>query len=182
MRKLILIIHFIFISKLNLLAQDDYALKPPRDYEKKPARNSGYIELGGNAGFYSLNFERIYFYKEKIKLSARFGFSPQIHGYYFEQVYVLENNFIFLKNPHHIEIGIGETLQRRYNEKCDIKDEYFWENLWWSIARIGYRYQKQDDGFFCKIGITPIALQKNECEFNPRYLHLWEGVSIGMSF
>lgn len=182
MRLSILFIHLLFISFLNLNAQDDYALKPPRDYDKKPARNSGYIELGGNAGFYSLNFERIYYYKEKIKISGRFGFSPQMHGYYFEQVYVLENNFIFLKNPHHVEIGVGETLQRRYNEKCNTQDEYFWENLWWSLARIGYRYQKQDDGFFLKIGITPITLQKNACEFNPTYFQLWAGISIGMSF
>lgn len=181
MKNSFLILLLFCFSKV-LFCQQDYALKPARDYTKKPAKNAAYVELGGNAGFYSLNFERTYFYRERFKMAARLGFSPQPHGHYFEQVYIIENNFIFFKNPHHIEVGIGETIQRRYNERCNTVNDYFWENLWWSIVRIGYRYQKQDDGIFCKIALTPIMMQKNDCEFNPNYFQLWAGFSIGMSF
>jgi hypothetical protein len=123
------------------ISQDDYVLKPPRDYTKKPAKNTGFIEFGGNAGLYSLNFDRLYLYKEKLKISARIGFSPEPHGWYFEQVYLIENNFILFQNPHHLEFGLGATMQRRYNEKPDMVDDYFWENIWFSVWRCGYRYQ-----------------------------------------
>lgn len=163
-------------------SQDDYALKPPRDYTTNPAKNAGFVELGGNAGLYSLNYDRIYFYKEKLKISARVGFSPQPHGWQFEQVYLLENNFILFSNPHHLEIGLGATMQRRYNERPNEPDNYFWENIWFSIWRCGYRYQKQDDGFFFKAGLTPAIMSKDAEGFHPDYFRFWLGIGIGMSF
>lgn len=163
-------------------AQDDYAIKPPRDYSKKPARNAAFIELLGNAGLYSLNFDRIYYYKEKLKISARLGFAPQPHGWYFEQVYVAENNFILFSNPHHLEIGLGATMQRRYNQRPENEEEYFWENIWFGVLRTGYRYQKQDDGFFFKAGLTPIFMSRDALGFHPNYFQFWLGVGVGVSF
>lgn len=167
---------------LSAKAQDDYATPTPRDYSKKPAKNAGFIELGGNAGLYSLNFDRIYYYKEKLKLSARVGFAPHFNGIYIEQEYVLENNFILFKNPHHLELGLGATLQRRYNEKPKQTDSYFWENIWFSVWRCGYRYQKQDDGFFFRAGLTPVVMSNDAEGFHSDYFQFWAGVSFGISF
>lgn len=168
----------VFISK----AQDDYAAPTPRDYSKKPAKNSGFIELGGNAGLFSLNIDRIYYYKEKLKMSGRVGFAPHFNGIYIEQIYVLENNFILFKNPHHLELGLGATLQRRYNERPNEIDNYFWENIVFGVARCGYRYQKQDDGFFVRAGLTPIFMSKDAEGFHSNYFQFWAGVSVGVSF
>ena len=79
-------------------AQDDYAGPKARDYSKKPAKTAGFIELGGNAGLFSLNIDRIYYYKENLKVSARLGGAPHMNNIYIEQIYVVENNFILLKN------------------------------------------------------------------------------------
>jgi hypothetical protein len=65
------LILLLFCFSKVLFCQQDYALKPARDYTKKPAKNAAYVELGGNAGFYSLNFERTYFYRERFKMAAR---------------------------------------------------------------------------------------------------------------
>lgn len=170
------------LSALITSAQDDYALKPPRDYSKNPAKNAGFIELGGNAGLYSLNFDRIYFYKEKLKISARVGFAPHFNGIYIEQIYVLENNFILFKNPHHLELGLGATLQRRYNERPNQIDTYFWENILFSVWRCGYRYQKEDDGMFLRAGITPVVMSNDAEGFHSNYFQFWAGVSVGLSF
>lgn len=172
---------FLFCALITS-AQDDYALKPPRDYSKIPAKNAGFIELGGNAGLYSLNFDRIYFYKEKFKMSGRFGFAPHFNGIYIEQIYVLENNFILFKNPHHLELGLGATLQRRYNEKPNQIDNYFWENILFSVWRCGYRYQKEDDGMFLRAGITPVVISNDAEGFHSNYFQFWAGVSLGVSF
>ena len=173
-----LFLFLVFISK----AQDDYANQTPRDYSKKPAKNAGFIELGGNAGLYSLNFDRIYYYRDKLKISARVGFAPHFNGIYIEQEYVLENNFILFTNPHHLELGLGTTLQRRYNERPNQIDNYFWENIFFGDARCGYRYQKQDDGFFFRAGLTPIFMSNDAEGFHSNYFQLWACVSFGMSF
>ncbi len=175
---------FLFIS-LNILRaqQPDYTMpKPPRDYSKEPAKNAGFVELAGNAGLFSFNYERLYFYKEKFKLGARGGFAPLFNGIYIEQVYLVENNFILFKNPHHLEFGIGATMQRRYNEQPGKIDSYFWENILFGVMRCGYRYQKQDDGFFLRAGFTPAITSNDALGFHANYVQLWGGVSVGMSF
>ena len=163
-------------------AQNEYAVKPPRDYDKKPAKVAGFIELGGNGGLYSLNLDRIYYYKEKLKISGRIGFAPHFNGIYFEQIYVLENNFILFKNPHHLELGLGASIQRRYNERPNELDNYFWETLVFGTGRVGYRYQKQDDGFFLRAALTPVVTSNDALGFHPGYFQFWAGVSVGVSF
>ena len=172
----------IIFCSLITRAQDDYALNVPRDFDKKPAKNAAFIELGGNAGLYSLNFDRIYFYKEKVKISARAGFAPSLNGFYIEQIYLIENNFILFKNPHHLELGVGLTMQRRYNERPNLPDNYFWENILFSVWRCGYRYQKQDDGMFLRGAITPVIMSNDAEGFHSNYFQFWLGASIGMSF
>lgn len=163
--------------------ENEYALpRPPRDYAKDPAKNAFFIELAGNAGLFSLNYERLYLYREKLKIGARAGFAPNFNGVYVEQVYLLENNFILFKNPHHLELGLGLTMQRRYNERPNTVDNYFWENILFSVWRCGYRYQKQDDGFFLRAGITPVVMSNDALGFHPDYFLFWGGASIGMSF
>ncbi len=164
------------------MAQDDYALKTPRDFIKNPTKNAAFVEIGGNGGLYSLNFERIYLYQEKFKMSGRIGFAINPHGVYVEQSYVLEQNFILLKNPHHIEFGLGLTIQNQYNENCKIAGDYLWEKITYSTLRCGYRYQKQDDGFFLKAALTPASGQISNCGFDINYFQLWAGVGVGLSF
>lgn len=167
----------------GLTAQnEDYALGPPRDYATQPARNAAFIEVGGNAGLYSLNYDRIYLYRDTWKLSARAGIAPMYHGRQLEQGYVVEQCITLFSNPHHLEFGAGATLLRRYNSKPHTLDDYFWENLWFGIARVGYRYQSQDDNFFFRFGITPAIMSKDAEGAHPGYFQLWAGLSFGMSF
>ncbi len=172
----------LFFIPLSILAQEDYNLKSTRDYKLKPSKTACFIELGGNAGLYSINVDRIYFYRPNLKISGRVGFAINMNSIYYEPIIVVENNFIFLKNPHHLELGLGGTLQRRYNEKPNQPDIYNWENILFSVWRFGYRYQKQDDGLFFRTAITPIITSNDALGFHPNYFQFWIGISIGMSF
>ena len=181
--KHIFLLPLILLSLFLKAQQEEYAiLKPPRDYEKEPAKNAAFVELAGNAGLFSLNYERLYYYREKFKMGARGGFAPNFNGIYIEQVYLVENNVILFKNPHHLELGIGVTLQRRYNERPNRTDSYFWENILFSVMRCGYRYQKQDDGFFLRAGLTPVIMSNDALGFHGDYFQFWGGISVGMSF
>ncbi len=180
MREIYLILFL--TSNMFFYAQENFVIKPPHDYSKSPAKTAGFIELGGNAGLYSLNVDRIYFYREKLKISARVGCAINMNSIYYEPIIVLENNFILFQNPHHLELGLGGTLQRRFNEKVNQPDVYHWENILFSVWRCGYRYQKQDDGLFFRAAITPIIMSNDALGFHPNYFQLWAGFSIGMSF
>ncbi len=174
----VILLHCVFL----LRAQVNYVLISPRNYKEYPARNAFFIELGGNMGLYSLNFDRIYFYKKQLKISSRVGIASHLNGVYVEPEAVLENNFILLKNPHHLELGFGITLHRRYNEIPNKPDNYFWENIWFSVWRCGYRFQKQEDGFFFRIGLTPVIMSKDIEGLHSNYFQLWAGLSVGVSF
>jgi hypothetical protein len=180
---------FIFLVGIcfSQVKDDDYVLEDPRDYEKDPARSANYIELFGNAGFfYSLNFDRIFLYKKNFKVAGRAGASVLPNSFYWEQAYVLENSYILLPNPHHLEIGPSITLQRKFNMSCTDSTQFKWESWWYGIFRIGYRFQKQEDGFFFKAGFTPILYRKNDCEEGSPLLDkgnwFWLGLAIGVSY
>ena len=177
---------FLFIVNIILFftvkAQGDYVVLPPRDYNKKPAKNTAFVELFGNGGLYSLNYDRIYLYHEKFKISARVGFAINLQGVYIEQDYILEQNVIFFKSRHHLELGLGITLQNQFNENCKVSGEYLWEKIIYSSLRCGYRYQKQSDGFFLKAGFTPVLMQQSNCGFDAKYFQLWAGIGVGISF
>lgn len=167
------------------MKDDDYVLKHAHDYDKYPARNANYFELLGNAGLYSLNFDHIFFYSENFKISGRAGIGVFPVGYHFEQYYTIENNYIFFPGDHHLEIGPGLTMQRKYNPLCSdpTGQTYGWENIWFGMFRIGYRFQKREDGFFCKVGLTPILYRHYTCATDiPPANWFWGGFAFGLSF
>jgi hypothetical protein len=180
--RIFFLLFFLLLFPLAFIAQEDYNIKPPHDYAVKPAKTAIFLELAGNAGLYSINVDRIYFYHPNLKISGRVGLAVNMNSIYYEPIIVLENNFIFLKNPHHLELGLGGTLQRRFNEKPNQPDIYNWENILFSVWRFGYRYQKQDDGLFFRAAVTPIIMSNDALGFHPNYFQFWFGISIGMSF
>jgi hypothetical protein len=176
-------------SSLSFTAQvkdDMYTLDTPRDYSKFPAMNANYIEILGNAGLYSINFDRVLIYSKMTKVTGRIGAMIWPVGYNIEQAYVFENNYFFFDGDHHLEIGPGVTLQRKFNPVCSDTTEfpkYKWENVWFGMFRLGYRYQRQDEGFFFRFGLTPIFYRKYDCAADfPPDKWFWLGISVGVSY
>lgn len=170
------------------IKDDDYVLEKPRDYSKEPALNANFIEILGNSGFlFSLNWDRIFLYKPNLKISGRIGAGIWPSGPNIEQSYVIENNYIFLDGDHHLEIGPGVTLWRKYNPVCSDTStypKYKWENVWFGMFRLGYRYQKNEEGFFFKAGLTPYPYRKYDCksEWFPEHWNYLFGIAIGITY
>lgn len=183
MKKLIIFFYLSVTAASAQIKETEYVLETPRDYNKDPARTATFLELGGNGSLYSINFDHIFFYKEKIKISARPGFAIFPNGYHIEQAYVIENNYILFSNPHHLEIGPGLTMQRKFQTSCRDSTQDIWENLFYGMVRVGYRYQRQEDGLFFRIGILGIPYKKDDCgtQIPPKNI-LWLGISIGISY
>lgn len=183
-----LIVLFFIIQSCSIaqIKDDDYVLEKPRDYSKDPAVTANYIELLGNGGLYSLNFDRVFMYRKKFKVSGRIGANIWPNGRYFEQAYIIENNYIFFGGDHHFEVGPGLTLQRKYNPVCSDTSQYpkyNWENIWFGMFRLGYRYQKEEEGFFFRFGLTPILYRKYDCATDiPPAKWFWLGIAFGVTY
>jgi len=183
LKKLIIFFFFIVTGSYAQIKETEYVLEKPHDYDKDPARTATYFEIGGNGSLYSINFDEIFLYREKFKVAGRLGFAIFPNGYHIEQAYVFENNYILFRNPHHLELGPGITLQRKYQAACRDSTNFIWESLWYGMLRVGYRYQKQEDGFFFRAGLLGIPYKKDDCgtEFPPKN-KFWFGISVGISY
>lgn len=184
-----LIIFFFCSALLKAQVKDDYyTLDAPRDYSKFPALNANYIEILGNSGrLFSLNMDRIVYYKPKFKISVAGGIGLRPNGPHIEQSYYIANNYILFDGAHHLEFGPGITLWRSYNAVCSDTSafpKFAWESVWFGMCRLGYRFQRNDEGFFMKVGFTPYPYRKYACasEWFPQYWNLLFGLAVGVTY
>jgi hypothetical protein len=145
------------------------------------AKNAVYLELGGNAFGYSLNYERIVYQQNMLQVGARIGVSLVPENTFFGiasyPIVPLEMIALFGKRTHHLETGIGVTPYVGYQYYVGaIGVDFLKEKLEAAVTfRLGYRYQKPNGGFMARVGIMPFLSSDG-------YLLPWAGISIGKSF
>lgn len=132
----------------------------------KKSNHTIFLELAGNTGSYSINYDNIFFSQNCTKFTFRIGFSilptkPILI------LLPLEFNGLLGKSKHFFEYGLGYTPALNENK---------YKNL--LLVRIGYRFQKREGGFFLRIGFTPVIIDiDNILTFRP-----WGAVGIGYCF
>ena len=127
---------------------------------KFPKRVSFFLELGGTAGFYSVNTDIIFLYRPSYQLSGRLGF---FFTGYINSIPLELCQSIGIGNNSFFETGIGIIPWIEKNSK------YIG-----IVTRIGYRYQDPNGGLFLRVGYTPL-LFPNSSAGNP----IWFGLSLG---
>jgi hypothetical protein len=160
------------------------------------AKNMFFAELLGNSGLYAVNYGRILYQKEKMKLSGSLGFSL-VPGKGFEPHYPnfwspvipVEFSAFWGKSYHHLELGTGCFVfqSRKYLFDPEFPPTNLREVVHWDTSvtmRIGYRYQKPEGGFFFRAGYTPrIDFSSFESAEKPvRFIPFSVGISLGKSF
>ncbi len=142
----------LFAAFLLLAATASFAQAPPEPVR----RNTFFLELGGNGMFYSLNYDRILLNRDNWKLSGRVGamYLPPLNERNRHMVGgPVEISYLRGRGRHFLELGLGGTV---------IYDTYALSNsrvndlAVMAVARIGYRHQKPEGGFFYKVGFTPL--------------------------
>ncbi|PSL04876.1 hypothetical protein [Cecembia rubra] len=167
-----------------------------KEAEMITAKNVVYAEFLGNAGLYAVNYGRILYQKDRLKLSGSVGFSIiPIEG--FEPFYPnswsplipVEFSAFWGKSRHHLELGTGCFVfqDRKYLFDPEFPPTNVREVEYWYtsvIMRIGYRYQKPEGGFFFRAGYTPrVDITSFEfAEEQVRFIPFSIGVSLGKSF
>jgi hypothetical protein len=135
--------------------------------------NDLYLEIGGNGGIFSVNYER-----ETVKnLNIRLGFSefPEggssnsgSHLDYYSLVLLMANYLVRFSNENSscLEIGIGGVANLvEYTASGGIGPE----------ISVGYRYSPIEGGIMFQIAVTPL-ITTNDGVFP------WAGISIGYKF
>lgn len=152
-------------------------------------KNSIYIELGGQGGIYSIGYDCIFDIKEKTKNSFSIGFSyvQGLDNRNIVRVFVLpfSRNTIYFR---YLELGLGLTpaiyaeLKKASTYKAVYVDAYTEITpLLFLTPKLGFRYQKNDGGFFFRAALTPMfSLISNS--FLYRRVYPWAGLSFGKTF
>lgn len=160
------------------------------------AKNTVFVELGGNTGSYAASYGRIFHQKGMLKLSGSAGFSMWRHNrsyqpyntsktIYWLPTLPLEISAFWGKSKHHLEIGTGITpylsvTVRRGPDIFTSSDKVYLGA--YLPLRLGYRYQKPEGGFFFRVAYTPFYRFPIYSEGSNNFSPIFAGISVGMSF
>ena len=135
------------------------------------ARNSVFLEIGGNALLYSINYDR--------KISEHISLRTGVAG--IPRISVISPtlsspnmiNYTIGRGDERLEIGIGFTaaITRTYVGE---KDDTVTRAGVAPTAALGYRYQPVEDGWFIRGSFTPV--------FSGEGPLAWVGFSIGQTW
>ena len=137
------------------------------------APNAVYVELLGNGGIYSLNYDRLL----TSKVAARVGFmglaaadETGSAGVVAAPVMV---SYLFGEGNSHFETGVGVMLAAGGVVNVEgFENESFSGAV--GTATLGYRYQRHGGGFVFRAGLTPL--------FDTSGIAPWFGLSFGYGF
>ncbi len=144
--------------------------------------NSFYFELLGNAGLYSINYERALLRKEKFLIISRIGGGFLPNGKRVNQSYLAEQNFCYGKKSIFFELGFGYTMQRKLLESCEPGGKDIVDNMHWGLIRAGVRFQSEEKGNVFRIGVLPIIYYRDSCIEEWKLNRVWGGLSYGLIF
>lgn len=132
-------------------------------------KNTFYFELGGNGGFYSVNYDRIILRVKIVHLSIRTGYSvfPSKNNEDFNYIIPLEAILLFGEKNNFLELGAGKSIEYESNNNSS--------NI--TTFRFGYRYIS-DKGLMARAGVVPIVFSL----FGNDVVGIWAGLGIGYAF
>lgn len=150
--------------------------------QDKFAKNAVYLELAGNGGAYSVNYERAFSQKFMIRLGfASWSSSEPFGGEESKTTIPIMVNSLFGNGNHKIEGGLGFMLgsEKYTGDVSQTGRPESKENIFALTGTAGYRYQKPSGGIIFRAGLTPfINLGDSEYpDFN-----FSGGASVGYAF
>ncbi len=157
----------------------------------QPVFNAVFAELGGTGGAYSLNYDRIIYKFENIKITGRLGYSLLPIDLDLTQTFIIENNYLFGRKKKFLEAGFGMDYYRASGFKASgYREAYLKNDKYIYTMRLGYRFQNMDaEGFFFRAALTPVLehLYDYTDPDNPvleksMTFQLWAGLAIGIAF
>jgi hypothetical protein len=131
-----------------------------------------YLELGGNASFYSFNYDKEFLLREYYRMTWRAGLGvfPNEIPVTTRDYHVatpLTVNFLYGRRDHFAEISAGQMCYLSVESPPALS----------AVGNVGYRYQPDKGGYFFRIGFTPFLQFVPELKY-----YNWAGISIGYTW
>ncbi len=173
----------LFLFSVSAVAQ----IKSEDSLLKSIKRNTIYLELAGQGGFYSVGYDRIMHASPKKINSLSLGISYLPYNYNDHKTMAysaaLSLNTVYSRR---LELGIGVT---NMNIIEDTYTSYHKDNhssterstLFFLTPKIGFRYQRPTGGLFFRASLMAMVNVFKGYYFYNR-LYPWAGISVGHSF
>ncbi|MFT5858613.1 MAG: hypothetical protein ACI865_000701 [Flavobacteriaceae bacterium] len=149
--------------------------------DRNYAKSSVYIELGGAAGLWSVNYDRsIWEINERFNLHGRAGVGilSEFNGAGFPDVLIpISSTVLWGGSSHRLEGGGGFTYFNWTLRDVSTTTGFVRKTEILGHLTLGYRYQKIEGGFMFRVTYSPIIYNYS----NAPYEH-WAGVSVGYTF
>lgn len=155
--RLLLTFHFILWSFCSM-AQNDFT------------GNCAFLELGGNGGIFSINYETNLekIQKSRIKFLYRTGLSFYPGDQNTGTTFVLPQSFnMLIGETHYLELGVGESFT------FTTRAAFFMR----AVLNVGYRFMSPEKRIFYRVTYTPFI-----SHFWDVQMSQWAGASIGYQF
>jgi hypothetical protein len=142
------------------------------------SRNTLYVEFLGNAVFYSLNYDRVFFkLGESNRIGCRIGLSflpitKDTVGGRYPLLFPVTVNYLLGKGENKLEVGAGATPRVFLADDGSGGEQ--WEGLVSFTGTIAYRYQSIASDFNFRAGCSLVVLRER---YRP-----WVSLSFGRSF
>lgn len=138
------------------------------------ASNTFFVELGGNAAVYSLNYERFFTPKLGVRVGGMYLQADDDVG---DRVgiglFPIMATYLLGEGNSHFETGAGIGLATAGVSDTDVGEDWGDSGVY-GTATFGYRYQKPEGGVIFRAGFTPVYASGT--------LVPWAGVSVGYAF
>ena len=201
---------FVFVAVLATstitIAQDNSSLEEASESPSTTMKGA-YLELGGNAGIYSFNYEH-FFYQDKINLAGRIGFGLVGEGLVIKPEDKKGMDFMLpfginatysISGGHYAELGLGATFHtgkvyaiETSNANLDqqpLSPSLERVNDFWTNFSIGYRYQKESTGMYYRGFFNGHFTRKyladdpnSHSQYSIIAFDPWFGLSVGYAF
>ncbi|HMV25837.1 MAG TPA: hypothetical protein PLH27_02995 [bacterium] len=152
MIKIVLVFICFFCSTATISAQ----VKTP---------NAVYVEVIGNGGFYSVNYERLFCNYFGFRVGASYLYLGDVGQY---ASFPILANFFMGGKHHKFELGVGCTVMN----DAPVGEFSNWDTKYFRTITLGYRYQSKEN--FFRIGFTPL--------FTGHEIIPLGGISFGRAF
>jgi len=145
------------------------------------SKSSVYLEVGGAAGLWSLNYDReLWEINENFRLHGRAGLGmySEFNGAGFPDVIIpISSMIIWGNSTHRVETGGGITYYN-WTLRDPLKPDGFSRrsDLLGHLI-LGYRFQKLEGGLMFRVTYTPVIINDSNNPFEH-----WAGGSIGYTF
>ena len=150
------------------------------------AKNSAFVEIAGNGGLASINYERSVAPGLQVRIGwGNWGADTQDDFATYSKSY---NTFpimvssVLYPGTHHLEVGGGVTLGREAVDSMVVLAERttFSRSITTLESFVGYRRQPPGGGFVLRLGLTPSYSVSGD--YPDTGFHLGAGFSAGWAF